>query len=905
MSDKQRPFSHQQEAFNIVANQRKSLYMIAGTAAGKTLAIGLPLFHLLKHGEIRRVLFMYPTLALLDDQRRVMEKLARITKLKVAEIKGGMTRNELIGALNCPVILATPDAIYWFFRKNVKFSSLLIYGLTQIDAFVLDEAHLFNGLSLRSLALLRERVLILANQLNKQPQWHILTATPHDDLRALTTNGVEVRGKSKCGPVGFDLLEPRETITEGRSQMITAVNQALQQGAKKVLLVFNSAAEAHSRFRPYHKNEPELPSALKLKYGRVWLSSLRKWMLDEGIAEAASREVKKAIAPYATVPLCELNARGQITLKSADVMTAITTLFDIQMKFISNGLQAKDRSIRDKLARQLLDAVGISETDDLEISKNQVNHWLSERITELEDLWSDAEITVKTPDALGLLNDLEAAGFSERLSQEIHRRLLHMVKVSKAEINKWGHVPESMRSHQVMVSWAVNQVSDLDERSYFQEMLADPIAQERLQISFPNVGLWADSGVPVILYSGKMARDERDGQIRLFDELERAVLISTSAVEVGVDFDADVLITEQCPGPDLLQRFGRIGRREGIQGRVILQVHDRQAYFQLRQRLEELPTLSREDFSQIVTELFPPRRYVSSSIFLDATHWLINDQLGSIGYSLNEAMFTPDVAHLAEQVRRADLSFAFGLRGTMPQVTLRDGVTLSPFYGLRKIHNDSLWPSDSPFALAQANMNYTRFVYDPSEWEVIVDCDQTVQQSQALFHLGEGRWQISVNKGIARDYFTAMGNRSKAEAVISLMRERPEEYQRLVLGKPDHPAARLGSAIQQLQTEKRNLILGFGDVYLKRLHREGVNYPMEDVFGTPLRLVDQVWLLIIGDVLETERHLEKLGFLDVEEITRVKCDDNQTILIESMVGATFQVFERWTIQPSSGKRTGS
>ncbi|MCP4421569.1 MAG: DEAD/DEAH box helicase family protein [Chloroflexi bacterium] len=259
MGNKIRPFSHQQEAFDVVAKQQKSLYMIAGTASGKTLAVGLPLFHLLKAGEIRHVLFMYPTLALLDDQRRVMERLARITNLQVAEIKGGMSRSELVSALNCPVILATPDAVYWFFRKNVKFSSLLIYGLAQVDAFVLDEAHLFSGLSLRSLTLLKERILTLAQQLNKQPRWHILTATPHEELHALTTNGIPVHGKSKCGAVGLDLLEPRDDLSDGRSQMQATVSKALKQGAKKVLLVFNSAAAAHSTFHPYAKNEPDLP----------------------------------------------------------------------------------------------------------------------------------------------------------------------------------------------------------------------------------------------------------------------------------------------------------------------------------------------------------------------------------------------------------------------------------------------------------------------------------------------------------------------------------------------------------------------------------------------------------------------------------------------------------------------
>lgn len=892
-NNKRQPFSHQQQAFDIVAKQRKSLYMIAGTAAGKTLAIGLPLFHLLKCGNIRRVLFMYPTLALLDDQRRVMEKLARITKLQVAEIKGGMKRSELVTALNSHVILATPDAIYWFFRKNVKFSSLLIYGLAQIDAFVLDEAHLFNGLALRSLTLLKERILLLAQQLNKQPQWHILTATPHDDLWALTTDGIEIRGKSKCGPVGLDLLEPQENISAGRSQMISSVNQVLNQGAKKVLLVFNSAAVAHATFHRYHGKKPKLPVELKQKYGRVWLSSLRKWMRDEGIDEIAVREVNQAIPPYETVALRELDAPGNVTLNSADVMNALTTLLSSQVKHLMNHLQSKETVIQDKFSRLLWDAIAVTTDDDKEVVNQKIDSWLTERVTRLEETWNEAELIISTPDAVELQDDLEEAGFSENLSQEIHRRFLYMVKVTGPQIKKWGHLPKSMRSRQVMLSWAVKQISDNDERAYFQEMLSEPAALARLQIDFPNVGLWVDSEVPVILYSGKMAKDERDGLIRLFDELERAVLVSTSAVEVGVDFDADVLVTEQCPGPDLLQRFGRVGRREEVQGRVILQVHDRQAYFQLHRYLEESPHLLREEFSNIVTQLFPPRRYLSGSVFLEATHWLINDQLGHIGEKLNKVMFTPDVAQLARQIRQANLSFAFGLRGTMPQVGLRDGVTLSPFYALKKINNEYLWPSDSPFELAQANMTYNQFIYEPSEWKVIVDCNQTVQQSRALFYLDKFGWQVRIHQGIARDYFTAMWNNQRVEKIISLMTDQPEEYRSLVEKRPDHLVARLGMAIKQLKTERRTLILGFGDVYLKRLHQEDVTDAMTDMFGTPLKIPDQTWLLIVGNVLETQHYLETIGVLDVEEFDRIECDSKNTILIESMVGATFQVYEKW------------
>ncbi len=181
-------FQHQADVFRRVEADEE-VFLVAGTAAGKTLAISVPLFHKLAAGRIRRILLMYPTIALMEDQRRVMDGLARITGLQIGLIQGGMSRTELIAALGKPVILATPDAVYWFFRKNVKYNSLLIYGLALIDEFVLDEAHLFNGLMLQNLARLKERVQLLAERLGKRARWHILTATPTPELRTLTQGG--------------------------------------------------------------------------------------------------------------------------------------------------------------------------------------------------------------------------------------------------------------------------------------------------------------------------------------------------------------------------------------------------------------------------------------------------------------------------------------------------------------------------------------------------------------------------------------------------------------------------------------------------------------------------------------------------------------------------------------------
>ena len=62
---------------------------------------------------------------------------------------------------------------------------MLLYGLALIDEWVFDEAHLFNGLMLQNLRYLKERITHLAQIIERQPRWHILTATPTQELQNL------------------------------------------------------------------------------------------------------------------------------------------------------------------------------------------------------------------------------------------------------------------------------------------------------------------------------------------------------------------------------------------------------------------------------------------------------------------------------------------------------------------------------------------------------------------------------------------------------------------------------------------------------------------------------------------------------------------------------------------------
>lgn len=70
-----------------------------------------------------------------------------------------------------------------------------------------------------------------------------------------------------------------------------------------------------------------------------------------------------------------------------------------------------------------------------------------------------------------------------------------------------------------------------------------------------------DSFEKVMLHSRFNARDRLRIEKRILDENKPALLIGTQAIEVSLDIDYDLIITEPAPIDALLQRFGRVYRK--------------------------------------------------------------------------------------------------------------------------------------------------------------------------------------------------------------------------------------------------------------------------------------------------------------------------------------------------------
>ncbi len=861
------PFEHQARAFRLVEGDREVL-LVAGTAAGKTLAIAVPLFHKLKGRRIRKVLLMYPTIALMEDQRNVMERLAEITGLEVAQIQGGMSRSQLIAALNKPILLATPDAVYWFFRKNVKYSGVLVYALAQVDEFVLDEAHLFNGLMLRNFEHLWRRIQMLAALLGKAPRLHVLTATPTEALQRLN-NATPIVGRSKCQDVAVEL---RPCGRFDRSDaMVTAINEALAAGRRKVLVVCNSARAAHQLFEKYRVNDSTtIPVEHRLRFGKVELGDLFQWLEASGIEQEILEGLNARFFREEDITLSDLPSGARVALPFQEVVVGVTEVLEQQCWRVKRALWERGQKPSESLEallhnRPLPCAIvaalreQLTATLNLEQQQALVDQWLSETLEVLSRV--DAEqVVCEARDFLALQETL-AAGLGAKLAEWVAKRLLYEMKADP----DWTHLPARSLSHRPIYLRWLDWMVEKEQVEHIRAITREGLESGALDAECRHIGLWKGTTVPVIVYSGSMAKHARSGLIGVFADLDEAVLISTSAVEVGVDFAADTLITEECEGNSFLQRFGRVGRH-GHQSRVLVLVGG-----EIAAQLRDLDgqSLSREDFSARIQATFPQRNYAATSQLVDAGHYLVNEQLGRIGARLNAA---PDLAAakpLAEQLRAADIPVGFGLRSTLPQITLKDGITKDPFYLLRYVDDGDLRPANSPFEVARATVWFTGLIFQRAKFNVMVDLDVTLQASRVWFRMAKSEIRMQPPKpGIGAEYAVGMKK----------YYDQKGGWDRWLPG---------------------NFLLLHGDVYLQRADREIPHpEPVCDDEQNPLFIPAQTYLVFLGwdDVEEAKTLLAESPIADWEEL-HYDWDgvewSHALVILEKTAGACFAAYKEW------------
>ena len=166
-------YQHQAEAWE-AAHRGEHLIVTTGTASGKTLAFNLPVLDAIARNPKTRVLYLYPTKALAQDQARSLQALG-IPKLRAA-IYDGDTETDRRWQIRkwANAILSNPDMLHvGVLPHHDRWGDVL----ANLRYVVVDEAHVYRGVFGSHVANVLRRLRRLARVYGSEPQFLLASAT--------------------------------------------------------------------------------------------------------------------------------------------------------------------------------------------------------------------------------------------------------------------------------------------------------------------------------------------------------------------------------------------------------------------------------------------------------------------------------------------------------------------------------------------------------------------------------------------------------------------------------------------------------------------------------------------------------------------------------------------------------
>ncbi len=192
-------YSHQAETYRRM-KAGENVIITTPTASGKTGAFFPAVFEGLQADPQATALFVYPLVALAQDQR---EKLLGFKERGgfgwgVGEFQGSVTPAQAFGE-GVRMVTATPDKLHW------NLTNPQVQGfLRHLKFLVLDEAHSYRGGFGSEVAGMVRRLLDLSRALGAQPQVVMSTATIGNPAQfALELTGLEVSEVKESGAARY------------------------------------------------------------------------------------------------------------------------------------------------------------------------------------------------------------------------------------------------------------------------------------------------------------------------------------------------------------------------------------------------------------------------------------------------------------------------------------------------------------------------------------------------------------------------------------------------------------------------------------------------------------------------------------------------------------------------------
>ena len=168
-------YSHQARAWELV-HQGKNIVVVTPTASGKTLCYNLPALQALLHERDARILYMFPTKALAQDQLAELEQLGKaLPELRMFTYDGDTPQDARRAVrARANLVLTNPDMLHsGILPHHTKWATLF----QNLKYVVIDELHADRGVFGSHVANLMRRLDRICRHYGSAPRFIMASAT--------------------------------------------------------------------------------------------------------------------------------------------------------------------------------------------------------------------------------------------------------------------------------------------------------------------------------------------------------------------------------------------------------------------------------------------------------------------------------------------------------------------------------------------------------------------------------------------------------------------------------------------------------------------------------------------------------------------------------------------------------
>src|SRR3989440_2250324 len=190
-------YSHQARAWELI-EKGHHVVVVTPTASGKTLCYNLPALQALVHQPDARVLYLFPTKALAQDQLAELEELARqLPEMRMFTYDGDTPQDARRAVrARANIVLTNPDMLHSGILPHHTKWAVLFQNLEYV---VIDELHAYRGVFGSHLANVLRRLRRICAHYGSTPQFIMASATignPGELAARLTGENVEELAES-------------------------------------------------------------------------------------------------------------------------------------------------------------------------------------------------------------------------------------------------------------------------------------------------------------------------------------------------------------------------------------------------------------------------------------------------------------------------------------------------------------------------------------------------------------------------------------------------------------------------------------------------------------------------------------------------------------------------------------